>query len=99
MGVTLPIDIYEALEKQLGKEDAKKVVKSLEATISENIEHTWVKTKTELVEEMEKKFVTKADFKVFRSEFRLYFIVLLFTIIIVNPRSLEIIGKLLGIIK
>jgi hypothetical protein len=50
MPVTLPIEVYEAFEKGFGKEDAKKVVKSLEATISEATEYKWKTTKDELLD-------------------------------------------------
>ena len=39
MPVTLSFEIYEAFEKALGKEEARKVVKSLEAAISEATEY------------------------------------------------------------
>jgi hypothetical protein len=41
MPVTLPIEIYEAFEKAIGKEEAKAVIKSLEMAISEATEYKW----------------------------------------------------------
>jgi len=63
MPVTLPLEVYEAFEKSLGKEEAKKIVKSLEITISELTEHKWKISKDELLEAMRKDFVTKEVFE------------------------------------
>lgn len=63
MPVTLPIEVYEAFEKGLGKEDAKKVVKSLEATISEATEYKWKTTKDELLDAIRREFVTRELFE------------------------------------
>ncbi|MCX7762809.1 MAG: hypothetical protein N2252_08230, partial [Candidatus Kryptonium sp.] len=52
MPVTLPIEVYEAFEKSLGREDAKKVVKSLETAISEATEYKWAVSKDEIVTEI-----------------------------------------------
>lgn len=63
MPVTLPLEVYEALEKGLGKEDARAVVKSLEATISEAAEYKWATTKEELLDAIRREFVTKDVFE------------------------------------
>jgi regulator of protease activity HflC (stomatin/prohibitin superfamily) len=68
MQATLPIEVYEAFEKGLGRIDAKTVVKSIETTISDNIEYKWVTTKDDLLSEMKKEFVTKADLNLLREE-------------------------------
>ncbi|MBF0520852.1 MAG: hypothetical protein HQK92_14165 [Nitrospirae bacterium] len=103
MGVTLPIEIYEAFEKTLGKEDAKAVVKGLEATISDNAEYKWKTTKEELLNDLEKRFATKADLQLvetrLESKMRLHFFIILFVIILTNPRALDLIAKLLGLAK
>jgi hypothetical protein len=54
MPVTLPIEIYEAFEKAIGKEEAKAVIKSLEMAISEATEYKWAVTKDEIVTEFRK---------------------------------------------
>ncbi len=63
MPVTLPLEVFEAFEKVLGKEEAKTVVRSLETTISELTEYKWKVTKDELLEAMRKDFVTKEFFE------------------------------------
>jgi RecB family exonuclease len=61
MQAILPIEVYEALERNIGHDDAKLVVKSFETAISANIENTWAVTKDDLLSEMEKKFASKSD--------------------------------------
>ena len=63
MLVTLPIEIYETLEKTIGKEGAKTVIKSIESTISEFTEYKWRVSKDELLDVMRKEFVTKDFFE------------------------------------
>jgi len=110
MQAILPIEVYEAFEKGLGKVDAKIVVKSIETTISYNIENKWSSSKDNLLGEMKKEFASKADLQLVRAEIqqlktelsaqmKLYFLILLFVIILTNPSALEIISKVLGITK
>jgi hypothetical protein len=68
MQAILPIEVYEALEKNIGHDDAKIVLKSFETAISANIEYTWMVTKDDLLSEMEKKFATKSDLMLVRAE-------------------------------
>jgi len=62
MPVTLPIEVYEVLERVVGKENAKVVIKSIESTISENTEYKWKVSKDEILDVMRKEFVTKDFF-------------------------------------
>jgi hypothetical protein len=63
MPVTLPIEIYETLERTVGKEGAKAVIKSIENTISEFTEYKLRTSKDELLDIMRKEFVTKDFFE------------------------------------
>jgi len=63
MPVTLPIEVYEVLERVVGKENAKVVIKSIESTISENTEYKWKVSKDEILDVMRKEFVTKDFFE------------------------------------
>ena len=63
MPVTLPIEIYETLERTVGKEGAKAVIKSIESTISEFTEYKLRTSKDELLDVMRKEFVTKDFFE------------------------------------
>jgi hypothetical protein len=68
MPVTLPIEVYEVFEKGFGKEDAKKVVKSLEAVIGDEVVNKWHQTKEELKNELLKEVATKAELENVRLE-------------------------------
>ncbi|MBF0564892.1 MAG: hypothetical protein HQK89_06585 [Nitrospirae bacterium] len=58
---TLPFEVFEVFDDKLGKEDARILVKSLETTITENIESKWASTKNELLDEMEKRIDKKFE--------------------------------------
>jgi len=68
MPVTLPLEVYEALERGLGKEDARIVVKSLEAVIGDEVVNKWHQTKEELKTELLKEVATKAELENVRHE-------------------------------
>jgi len=118
MPVRLPLEVYETLEKAVGKEDATAIVRSIETAISEAIDYKWATTKEELLDAMRKEFVTKNEFiekmnvleekmtgKIdfarlsLDKKFTIMFLILLFTIIILNINSIEFIAKLFGILK
>ncbi|MES0335295.1 MAG: hypothetical protein SFH39_02895 [Candidatus Magnetobacterium sp. LHC-1] len=107
MAVILPLEVYESFEKVFGHDDAKGVVKALETTISELAEYKWKTSKEDLLSEMEKKFATKADlalleskmtgeFRALRLEIKLLFLIIIFLMLITNPRALDMIAKVLG---
>ena len=62
MSVRLPLEVYETLEKAVGKEDATAIVKSIETAILEATDYKWSATKEELLDAMRKEFVTKDVF-------------------------------------
>jgi chromosome segregation ATPase len=68
MAVTIPIEIYEVFEEVFGMEKAKKIVKSLEAVISVEIDNKWYQTKAELKEELLKEVATKKDIEVLEAK-------------------------------
>jgi hypothetical protein len=63
MPVTLPLEVYEALERGLGKDDAKTIVKSIETVISDVTDYKWKVTKDELLDAIRKEFVTRDLFE------------------------------------
>ncbi|MBI5184191.1 MAG: hypothetical protein HZA01_00465 [Nitrospinae bacterium] len=63
MPATIPVDVYEEFEKGLGKEGARKIVKGLEAVISDFTEYKWKVTKDELLGAIRKEFLTKELFE------------------------------------
>lgn len=102
MNVTLPIEVYEGFEKIIGKEDARKVIKSIETTITDITETKWKTTKMEIIEEMEKRFATKADLKIMEErfdklnqKFNFMIVLLIIAITLMNPVAVEIIRGLI----
>ncbi|MEO5358506.1 MAG: hypothetical protein H7844_14595 [Nitrospirae bacterium YQR-1] len=92
--------IVEALE------DAKKESKTeykdyLHAIILDMTTKADLRTDVTRLEAKIEKFDTemKGEFKNIRLEMKLYFLVLAFLIILSNPRALDLISKLLGIVK
>ncbi|MBF0466230.1 MAG: hypothetical protein HQK88_04745 [Nitrospirae bacterium] len=92
------IELYTMLKDKIGDAETKALV--------EAIEETPRKAKEELL----KDFATKADlllleermkseFKNVRLEMKLYFLILAFLIILANPRAIDLISKILGIVK
>ena len=70
MPVTIPIEAYEELEKGLGKEGAKKVVKALESVISDATEYKWKVSKEEIIDAMRKESDNmRGEFNGLRGEF------------------------------
>lgn len=63
MQAILPIEVYEAFEKILCRNEAKAVVKSIETVISEYSEQKWKTARHELIEEMKQNFVTKDELR------------------------------------
>jgi hypothetical protein len=117
MATTLPIDIYDILEKKVGRGDAREIGKAIEFSldaIEKKAEGVALQKKLELKDELTKELVTKAEFfgetKTLRGEMdklrvelklemRIFFLILLFTIIILNPTSIELLSKLLRIAR
>ena len=106
MPTTIPIEVYEILEDKLGREQAHAITKALEnagASIA-------LQKKAEIRDELSKELASKADLMVTKAELRevisrldnkvkLYFVITIAVIIITNPRALDMIGKLLGLVK
>ncbi|MBF0539605.1 MAG: hypothetical protein HQL03_15270 [Nitrospirae bacterium] len=71
MTVTLPLELYEALEKSLGREGAKQVINAVETAISNVTEYKWATSKDALLSEMKKEFATKADLALLKADLAL----------------------------
>jgi sporulation protein YlmC with PRC-barrel domain len=164
MPATLPIEIYDLMEKTVGKENARelgKVVQSSLDAIETHADSVIVQKKAELKEELSKELVNKEDLakfegvhkadiarlegmiksevarlegliksevarldgkidklesymkgefsllraemkgdnKAMRLEHKIYFLVLLFVMLLSNPKALDLIAKIFGIAK
>lgn len=106
MATTIPIEVYEILEDKLGREQAHAITKAMEAAASSIA----INKKAEIRDELSKELASKADLMVLRtellsiktelkSEMRLYFVITIAIILITNPRAIDMIGKLLGLVK
>ncbi|MBF0555222.1 MAG: hypothetical protein HQK96_11815 [Nitrospirae bacterium] len=146
MPTTLPIEIYDLLEKKVGKEEAREVGKILTASfnaIEKKAEAVVIQKKAEIKEELTKELATKEDlaklegrlneritslegrlneritslegrlneritslegkinerFTAADWKMRVYFLILIFVILLTNPRSLDLIAKVLGLLR
>jgi hypothetical protein len=64
LAATLPIEIYEILEKKVSKEDAKEVIQVIESSfdaIEKKAEAVALQKKLEIKDELTKELATKAD--------------------------------------
>jgi len=106
MATTIPIRVYEILEDKLGREEAREIVHEIEASA----DAIATQKKVEIRDELSKELASKADLSATEArlerkidalewKLKLYFLILLFTIILVSPRALDLISRLLGIVK
>ncbi len=134
MATAIPMDIFELLEKKVGREEAKEVVKIIEdtlTTIEKKAQDVALQKKLEIKDELTRELATKADIvrvegeiqtsrqeiqtvrqeiQTVRQEIqtvkvdiegklRLYFLILLFVIILVSPKAIDLIRNFLGVVK
>jgi hypothetical protein len=135
MAYGIPLEIYQMLEKVLGKEDAQKAVDILQKSINESLESSEEKLKISISEELKKELASKYDVELLRQEMktlevefkkeidvvrreidivrkeieitrvefkkdlRIAVIILIAIIVILNQNSLELLAKLIGIVK
>lgn len=88
------IELYDMLKGKLGEKESKLLIEVIE-DITEKAK-TEAATKADLEVE-----ITKVNAKIDKlgMEFRVYFLILLFVIILTNHGALELIGKIFGIAK
>jgi hypothetical protein len=139
MPTTLPLEIYDILERKVGRDDAREIGKAIEFSfeaIERKAEDVALQKKFELRDDLTKELASKADVLLVKTELkseidklrvelraeidklrvevrgeidklrieleskmRIYFLILLFTIILLNPKSTELISKLLSVLK
>ncbi len=124
---TLPYEVYELLEKKLGKEEAKEIGKTIEKvleTIEEKAKQEKEIAKVQLKEELKNELATKEDIKLleqkietvyerietvrqeFKGEIRtlewkmkLWIAVVIFLILFTNRQTIELLLKVIGVLK
>lgn len=111
--MNLPLEIYDVLERKLGRDDAMIVAKSIEVSLShveersrEIAQQRKLEAKDELKIELRDELATKADlakvearFERLDKKFSLLFAATIFTVIFLNQNALEFLARILGLIK
>lgn len=115
--MTLAIEIFEAIESNVGRDSALKVAKSVDAVVFRLEEkargHSFARKteiKDELKTELRDELATKADLANDRAALKgdivnlklratIQFVVTIFVIVLMNPQSLQLIGRMMGLVK
>ncbi len=70
VAAVISLDVFEALERHLGREDALTIVRGLEASLNRAVDYRWATTKEELLAVMRREFVTREVFEERLASFR-----------------------------
>ena len=111
--MNLPLEVYDLLERRLGRDDAMAVAKSIEASLTHIEERSRemavqrkIEAKEELRVELRNELATKEDLLAVRQDlvrldkkFSMYFLTTIFTVIFLNQNALEFLARILGLIK
>lgn len=99
MSTAIPIEVYEILEDKLGRENAHVITTAMENAAASIA----LQKKVEIRDELSKELASKSDLLAvkieLKSDMRMYFIILVAVIVITNPRALDLIAKLLGVVR
>lgn len=109
----LPFEIHQQLREELSEDKANKIASLLQNSINgvlEAAKDIAVQRKLEIKDEFGKELASKSDLKAesaeielevgkIKTESRVYFIVLICLLILLNRDSLQLIGQILGLIK
>lgn len=103
---TVTFEVYKILEKRLGETEATEIVKAIDAAASDIALQKKLEVRDELVKELASKSdlaATEArlEQKIDRidNKMKLYFVITIAIILLTNSKAMDIIGKLLGLIK
>ncbi|MBF0555896.1 MAG: hypothetical protein HQK96_15330 [Nitrospirae bacterium] len=107
--MTKTIELYNILKDKIGNEGSMAIVEALEDVSVKVKAEAATKADLELLETrlsnnlelLETNLTNKIDneIKAIRSDMKLHFIVLLFVILLTNPKAIDLLAKLLGIFK
>ncbi|TAG55312.1 MAG: hypothetical protein EAZ27_07270 [Cytophagales bacterium] len=109
----LPHSVRYILFNELAKEKATQLTDLIEKsidTVFASAKDIAIQKKLELKDELSKELATKMDIALvkaeialvkseLRSEMRIYFLITIFVIIVLNKDAINLIGKLLGLVK
>jgi hypothetical protein len=103
---TVTFEVYKILEKKLGETEASEIVRAIDAAATDIA----IQKKFEVRDELVKELASKADLLAVKAELReeiakidgkikLYFVITIAIILLTNSKAMDIIGKLLGLVK
>ena len=103
---TVTFEVYKILEKKLGEAEATEIVKAIDAAASDIA----IQKKLEVRDELVKELASKSDLaatearieqKIDRidNKMKLYFVITIAVLLLTNSKAMDVIGKLLGLIK
>lgn len=103
---TVTFEVYKILEKKLGEAEATEIVKAIDAAAADIA----IQKKLEVRDELVKELASKADLLAAKAELReeiskidgkmkLYFVITIAVILLTNTKAMDLIGKLLGLVK
>ena len=109
----LPFLIHEELRKELSQERASKIADILEKSVGmvfDSAKDIAIQKKLEIKDELSKELASKADVALvkadlavvkseLKSEMRLYFVITICVIVVLNKDALTFIAQLLGLVK
>ena len=103
---TITFEVYKILERKLGEAEATEIVRAIDAAATDIA----VQKKLEVRDELVKELASKADLLAVKAELReeigklegkmkLYFVITIALILLTNSKAMDVIAKLLGLIK
>ncbi|WP_420263844.1 hypothetical protein [Candidatus Magnetominusculus dajiuhuensis] len=81
--MTRAIELYRLLKDKLGEQETKALIEAID----------------ESTEQAKKEVATKADLLLLEAKMRMYFIILAFLYLLTNPKAIDLLSKLLGLVK
>lgn len=107
---TVTFEVYKILEKKFGEAEATEIVKAIDAAASDIALQKKLEVRDELVKELASKSdvaavesAVRGDLKALEArldgKIRLYFVITIAVILLTNSKAMDVIGKLLGLIK
>ena len=104
--MNLSIDIYDILERKLGREDAREVAKAIETAVDHVEERSReislvrkIEAKDELKRELKDELATKEDIAKLDKKFTVLFVVAIFSTLFVNKDALTWFAHIIGLIR
>lgn len=92
---TITFEVYKILEKKFGEAEATEIVKAIDTAASEMA----LQKKLEVRDELVKELASKSDLAATEARLKVYFVVTIAIILLTNSKAMDMIGKMLGLMK